>query len=213
LNQPFPPPPSPYGPYGPPSGNGLAIAAMVVGIVGILAVFTFILAFVAFVPGVAAIALGIFGLRRAGEHPTGQGRAAAVTGIVTGVLATLASIAAFAIVAIFVASSDFTILDTEVAGPDDVQLTDRTCEVDGGQAVATGVLRNTSGAEHGFIVTVQFLDHDVELARASDRLEQDLGDDQTWAWEVAVPVDPEQVDTDGLDCRVDRVELGDVVSD
>jgi hypothetical protein len=186
---------------------------MVVGIVAILAVFTFIFAFVAFLPGIVAIVLGIIGLRRAGERPDGQGRAPSVAGIVCGVLGTLASIAAFAIVALFVASSDFTILDTEVAGPDDVELTDRTCEVDGGQAVATGVLRNTSGEAHGFIVTVQFLDHGTELASASDRLEQDLEVDQTWAWEVTVPVDPQQVNTDGLDCRVDRVELGDVVSD
>ena len=213
MNQPFPPPPSPYGAYGPPPSNGIAVAAMVVGIVTMLAVFTFIFAFVAFVPGVVAIVLGVVGLRRAGEHPTGQGRGSAITGIVLGVLGTLASIVAFAIVALFVASSDFTILDTEVAGPDDVELTDRTCEVQGGQAVATGVLRNTSGAPHGFIVTVQFLDRDVELGSASDRFEQDLEDGQTWAWEVVMPVDPEEVNTDGLDCRVDRVDLGEVVSD
>ena len=213
MSQPFPPPPSPYGPGGPPPSNGIAIASMILGIVAVVAVLTFIFAFVSFVPGLVAIGLGVAGLRRAGVRPDGQGRGPAIAGIVCGVLGTLASVAAFAIVALFVASSDFTILDTEVAGPDDVELTDRTCEVDGGQAIAGGVLRNTSGEAHGFIVTVQLLDHDVAFASASDRLEHDLEDGQTWAWEVAVPVDPQQVNTDGLDCRVDRVELGEVVSD
>jgi hypothetical protein len=213
VNQPFPPPPSPYGPYGPPRSNGVAIAAMVLGIVGVLAVLTVIFAFVSFIPGVVAIVLGIIGLNRAGKHPDGQGRGPAIAGIVCGVIGTLASIVAFAIVALFVASSDFTILDTETAGPDDVVLSDRTCRVDGGQAVASGILENTSGSPHGFIVTVEFLHDDVPMASASDRLEQDLEDGQTWAWEVTVPVDPQEVDTESLDCRVDRVELGDVVSD
>jgi hypothetical protein len=213
VTQPFPPPPSPYGAYGPPPGNGAAVAALVLGIAAIFFVFTVLLAFLAFIPGGIAIVLGILGLRRAGERPDGQRRGLATAGIVLGVLASLASIAAFAIVALFVASSDFSVVDTEVAGPDDVVLTDRTCLVEGGQAVAGGVLRNTSGASHGFIVTVRFLDDDVELASASDHIEHDLEDGQSASWEVAITVDPAQVNTDSLDCRVDRVELGDVVSD
>ncbi|HYF47225.1 MAG TPA: FxLYD domain-containing protein, partial [Acidimicrobiales bacterium] len=107
----------------------------------------------------------------------------------------------------------FTLIDTEPAGPDDVRLTDRTCRVDGSFAVAGGVLTNTSGAEHGFAVTVQFLDGSRTLGSATEELEHDLEDGASWSWEVQLGVDPEQVNTDSLECRVDRVDIGEVVSD
>jgi hypothetical protein len=160
---------------------------------------------------VVAIVLGVIGLRRAGEHPTGQGRGSSVAGIVLGVLGTLASIAAFAIVALFVASSDFEISDTRPAAPDDYELSDRTCRVENRQAVAGGVLTNTSEGEPGFVITVRFLDGQRVLDTATDELAANLGHDQSWDWEVAIPVDPQQVNTDSLECRVERVDLARLV--
>jgi hypothetical protein len=85
--------------------------------------------------------------------------------------------------------------------------------LDGTLALAGGVLTNRSGAEHGFVITVRFLDGPVELGSGSDELEHELGDGDRWAWEAVLTVDPDQVNTDGLDCRVEQVEIGDVVSD
>jgi hypothetical protein len=196
-----------------PPSNGLAIASMLIGIVAVVAVLTILGAFVAFVPGVVAILLGIFALGNAKRQPPGgPGRAQSILGIVTGAVATLASVAAYAIVALFVASSDVAVVDTEVASPDDFQLSDRSCRVDGALAVAGGILTNTSDVEHGFVITVSFTDGDRQLGRSSDELEADLSPDATWDWEVAVSVD-EQVGTEGLECRVDRVETGRVVED
>jgi hypothetical protein len=186
---------------------------MVVGILTLMTVFTFIFSVVAFVPGIVAIILGVMGVRRARAHPTGLGRGQAVAGIVCGSIGTVISIGAIAIIALFVASSDFTIVDEQPAAPDDYELSDRTCAVDGTLAVAGGVLTNRSGAEHGFVITVRFLDGPVELGSGSDELEHELGDGDRWAWEAVLTVDPDQVNTDGLDCRVEQVEIGDVVSD
>ena len=196
-----------------PSSNGLAIASMVVGIVAAVLVPTVLLTFVTFVPGIAAIVLGVFGLRRAKQQSPGPGRAQAILGIVTGSIGVLGSVVAFAIVALFVASSDFAIIDTEPASPDDFELSDRSCGVDGGQAVAGGVLTNAAEQEHGFVITVSFTDRDRGLGSASDELAADLAPGASWDWQVAISVDPEQVSTEGLDCRVDRVETGRVVSD
>ena len=191
----------------------MAVLAMILGIFGVVACLTVFLAFVAFVPGSAAVVLGWIALRQSRRVDDRTGRLQAIVAVVTGSVSTMGSVVAFAVVAIFVASSDVTIIDTEVAAPDDFSLSDRTCQVEGGQAVATGVLTNESGASHGFVITVAFADGPTDLASASDELESDLADGQSWAWEVAITVDPEQVDTEGLDCRVDRVELGEVVSD
>ena len=214
---PAPPPPGPTAwtqyPPGTPTSNGVATAAMVVGILTLLTVFSVIFSVVAFVPGIVAIVLGVVGVRRARAHPTGLGRGQAVAGIVCGSIGTVVSIGAIAIIALFVASADFTIVGERPAAPDDYELSDRTCKVDGLPAVAGGVLTNRSGAEHGFVVTVRFLDGPRELGSSSDELESDLGDGQSWDWQVAIPVDAQQVDTDGLDCRVEQVEIGDVVSD
>jgi hypothetical protein len=171
------------------------------------------LAFVAFVPGSAAVVLGWIALRRSRRVDDRTGRLQAIVAVVTGSVSTMGSVVAFAVVAIFVASSDQALVDEEPARPDDFSLSDRTCEVDGGQAIATGVLTNRSGETHGWALDVTFLDGEQELGTFSDELESDLADGASWAWEVVMTVDPEQVNTDGLDCRVDRVELGRVVSD
>jgi len=225
VSDPFAPTPPPYGappppygspppPYGaPPPTNGMATAALVIGIIAALAVFTLIGAFVAFVPGVTAVVLGILGLQRAGRTPDGRGRGLAIAGIVLGALATVASLVAFAVVAVFVASSDTALVGEQPAAVDDYELTDRTCEVEDGQAVASGILVNRSGQGHGFAVVTEFRDGTVPLGTRTTELESELEDGASWGWEVVLPVDVDQVDTDSLDCRVVRVEIGDVVSD
>lgn len=211
MNDPFAPPPPTF--ESPPSNNGMAIAAMVIGIVAVGAVFTVVGAFVAFVPGVTAFVLGILGLRRAGQIPGGGGRGMAIAGIVLGVLATVVSIGAYAIVALFVASSDTALVGEQPAAVDDYELTDRTCEVNDGRAVASGVLVNRSGQVHGFAVVVEFRDGATPLGTRTTELESELEDGASWGWEVVLPVDDAQVNTDSLDCRLVRVEIGDVVSD
>jgi hypothetical protein len=210
VSDPFLPPPIPRQER---TSNPPAAASFIIAVLGFVAVCSVLGAFIAFIPGVAAIVLGVFGLRKTRELTGGMSRGVSIAGIGIGAFDVLASVVAFLIVAVFVASSDVAVIDTEVAAPDDFSLSDRTCQVDAGRAVATGVLTNESGAAHGFIVTVRFFDGPTELASASDELGNDLEDGASWAWEVAVTVDPEQVNTDGLDCRVDRVELGRVVED
>lgn len=218
MSEPFAPPPPPYGSppphYGAPApSNGLATAALVIGILAVLAVVTLIGAFVAFVPGVAAIVLGVLGLQRAGQVPGGRGRGGAIAGIILGVLGTVASILAFVVVAVFVASSDTALIGEEPAAPDDYEVTDRTCEVEDGRAVASGILVNRSGAVHGFAVVVEFRDGATPLATRTTELESELEDGSSWGWEVVYPLGSDEVDTDGLDCRLVRVEIGDIVSD
>jgi hypothetical protein len=211
VNQPFPPPPSPYGAT-PPSSNGVAITALVFGIVGLLAVLSFLFVFVAFVPGVAAIVLGVAGVRRAGEHPAGHGRGSAIAGIVCGTLATVASIAAFAIVALFVASSDDGFVTMQGAAPEDFSLSDQTCQIEDDQAVATGVLTNQSRGElHGVAITIVFAEAFRELGQGTDRTESELAPGESWEWEVSFGLDPDLVNTDVLECQVLRVERGRVV--
>jgi hypothetical protein len=192
----------------PSSTNGAAITSLVLGIVAVLAAVTVILAFVSFVPGIGAIVAGVIALRR----PDGSGRASAIAGLVSGILATAASVLAFAIVALFVASSDETLSHNVAAAPDDYRLSDRTCEVDGGEAVASGVLTNTSGAAHGFEIEVTFSDRGDEFAMSHDDLDHRLADGASWNWEVRLSTERD-VNTDGLACRVTSVELDLVVAD
>jgi hypothetical protein len=191
----------------------MAVLAMILGIFGVVACLTVFLSFVAFVPGLAAVVLGWIALRQSHRLDDRTGRLQAIVAVVTGIVSTMGSVVAFAVVAIFVGSSDQALVDEEPARPDDFELSDRTCRVDDGRAVATGVLTNRSGETHGWALDVTFLDGEQEMGTLSDELESDLADGASWAWEVVMTVDPEQVNTDGLDCRVDRVELGEVVSD
>jgi hypothetical protein len=211
VSDPFLPPPLPPGRER--TSNPPAAASFILAVLGFVAVCSVIGSFIAFIPGVAAIVFGVFGLRKTRELTGGMSRGVSIAGIAIGVFDVLASVAAFLIVAVFVASSDFAVIDREPAEVDDYELSDRTCRVDGGLAVAGGILTNRSGAEHGFVISVRFLDGGAELGSASDELETDLEDGSTWAWEVVYPIDPEAVNTDSLDCRVSQVELGDVVSD
>ena len=116
----------------PPKGaNGLAVLAMILGIFGVVACLTVFLAFVAFVPGVAAdragwIAAAVPPARRP-DRP-----APAIVAIVTGIVSTMGAVVAFAVVAIFVASSTRPSSTSRASGrPDDYELSERTCQVDG----------------------------------------------------------------------------------
>jgi hypothetical protein len=186
---------------------------MILGIFGVVACLTVFLSFVAFVPGLAAVALGWVALRRSRGFDDPTGRLQAIIAVVTGVMSTIGSVVAFVVVAVFVASSDQALVDEQPARPDDFELSDRTCRVDDGRAVAAGVLTNRSGDTHGWALDVTFLDGEQELGRLSDELESDLVDGASWAWEVVMTVDPSQVNTDSLRCRVEQVFTGELVSD
>jgi hypothetical protein len=102
------------------------------------------------------------------------------------------------------------VTDLGPAAPGDVDLADQRCVVEAGRAVAGGTLTNRTGEEHGFVITVDFTDDGRILGSRQDEIETALEDGATWAWEVVFPVD-DTVDTDGLNCAVSEVELGEVV--
>ena len=107
-------------------------------------------------------------------------------------------------------SSDFDPNDRRLAAQDEYALSDQTCGVDGGRAVATGTLTNFSGRNTGFGVIVRFLDGDVDLGRPQTvEHPEPLADGDTWAWEVGLDVDSPPAD---LRCNVIQVVLGDDVT-
>lgn len=90
--------PSPYG-YGQPAAapaNGLGVAALVIGIIAL------VLCWVPFVGllGIVAVILGFIGIRRV-SRGAATNRGMSITGVVTGVLATLAGIAWIFVFAFF----------------------------------------------------------------------------------------------------------------
>ena len=102
--------------------------------------------------------------------------------------------------------------DRRLATQDEYALSDQTCGVDGGRAVATGTLTNLSGRDTGFGVIVRFLDGDVDLGRPQTvEHPEPLADGDTWAWEVDLDVDAATPPTD-LRCNVIQVVLGDDVT-
>lgn len=78
-------------------GNGSATAAMVLGIIGAVLALIPILGLIAFPLGVLAIIFGVVGLRKHGKE-TPKGKGAAITGLVTGVLAFILAIVGMSIV-------------------------------------------------------------------------------------------------------------------
>ena len=100
--------------------------------------------------------------------------------------------------------------DRRLATQDEYALSDQTCSVDAGRAVATGTLTNLSGRDTGFGVIVRFLDGDVDLGRPQTvEHPERLADGDTWAWEVDLDVDDSPAD---LRCNVIQVVLGDDVT-
>ena len=94
---------------------------------------------------------------------------------------------------------------------DDYEISERTCAVVDGRAVASGLLTNRSGAAHAFILDVRFQDSSRPLAAREDRIESPLEDGAAWSWVVVLPLEEGSgVDTDGLQCRIVRVELATV---
>ena len=107
-------------------------------------------------------------------------------------------------------SEDFSPDDRRLATQDEYALSDQTCSVDAGRAVATGTLTNLSGRDTGFGVIVRFLDGDVDLGRPQTvEHPERLADGDTWAWEVDLDVDDSPAD---LRCNVIQVVLGDDVT-
>ncbi len=107
-------------------------------------------------------------------------------------------------------SEDFDPDDRRLATQDEYALSDQTCSVDAGRAVATGTLTNLSGRDTGFGVIVRFLDGDVDLGRPQTvEHPERLADGDTWAWEVDLDVDDSPAD---LRCNVIQVVLGDDVT-
>ena len=107
-------------------------------------------------------------------------------------------------------NEDFDPDDRRLATQDEYALSDQTCGVDNGRAVATGTLTNHSGRDTGFGVIVRFLDGDVDLGRPQTvEHPEALADGDTWAWEVGLDVDDPPAD---LRCNVIQVVLGDDVT-
>ena len=107
-------------------------------------------------------------------------------------------------------NEDFDPNDRRLATQDEYALSDQTCGVSDGRAVATGTLTNLSGRDTGFGVIVRFLDSDVDLGRPQTvEHPEPLADGDTWAWEVGLDVDDPSAD---LRCNVIQVVLGDDVT-
>lgn len=216
MSQPLapPPPPGDWGqgtPAGPPPTNGVAIAAMVIGLLALLPAITIIFAVFAVFPGILAIILGAVGLSTASRHPGRPGRGMAITGIVCGALTVVALVIEIVVLVVAVDSVDVDLVDQRTAEVDDYEISERTCAVVDGRAVASGVLTNRSGAPHAFILDVRFQDGAQPLGVREDRLESPLADGAVWSWQVVLPLeDGSGVDTDGLQCRIVQVELATV---
>ena len=129
-------------------------------------------------------------------------------GRVVGVLAAL-GVVAFAAVALGACGKDYDLDARRLATPEEYALSDQTCGVEDGRAVATGTVTNFSGRDTGFGVIVRFLDGDVDLGRPQTVTHPDpLADGDTWSWEVGLDVDEPPAD---LRCNVIQVVIGDDV--
>lgn len=129
-------------------------------------------------------------------------------GRVVGLLATLGLVMVTAL-ALVACGKDYDLDARRTATPDEYTLSNQTCEVAAGRAVAAGDLVNHSGRETGFGVIVRFLDGDVDLGRPQTVTHpEDLADGEAWSWEVGLDVDSTPAD---LRCNVIQVVIGDDV--
>jgi hypothetical protein len=186
---------------------------MVVGLLALLPALTIILAFLAVIPGVVAIVLGILGLAKARQHPAGLGKGMAVTGIVCGALTVVALIAEIVLFVWIAGEVEPELTRVGPAEVDDYELSDRSCRVEAGVAVAGGLLTNHSRLGSAFVIRVRFLDRGRPIGQAADHLETELADGATWEWEVELPLDDPAIGTEQLDCRVTRVDRASIATD
>lgn len=104
---------------------------------------------------------------------------------------------------------DYDLNARRTATPEEYALSNQTCGVEDGRAVAAGTVTNFSGRDTGFGVIVRFLDGDVDLGRPQTVTHPEpLADGDAWDWEVGLDVDGAPAD---LRCNVIQVVIGDDV--
>ncbi len=145
---------------------------MTCGIIALLLAWIPFVVIVGLVLAVLAVVFGVKGLRRSAE--AGRGRGFAITGLVTGGAALLASIVGIALsVMVWNAAIDFI-----EPGRHDHEVT--ACRVDGRDVRVSGVLTNESGSTRSYTVFV-----DIGGRTDYEPLD-DVPAGDTVAWEVAV---------------------------
>lgn len=151
-----------------PEGNGPATAAITCGIIGTLLAWMPFVVVIGAALGVLALVFGAKGRRRAREN--GRGRAMAVTGTVTGVLA-------LGLCVVGVITSVITFREVVAyAEPGLTTVTVDECVIDGRSASVTGTLTNESAKTRGYTLFVT-----VDDTRTSVVID-DVAPDATVDW-------------------------------
>ena len=137
-------------------GNGIATASMTCGIIALLLVWIPFVVVIGMVLAILAIVFGVKGLRRSSEAERGRGFA--VAGLVTGIVALLASAVGIVLtVLMWNAVADFI-----EPGPVSTEVTQ--CSADGRDVEVTGELTNRSRTERDYTVFVTVGD-DTEVVQ------------------------------------------------
>jgi hypothetical protein len=166
---------------------GIAVASMVLGIIGISLAWVPFLVALGLVAAVLAIALGIFGLRRA--RRTGANQSFAVIGVATG-----AGALAVAVVGVVLT---ITVLDAWDAyldpAPNETAVIE--CDQQGSRATMTAELTNLGDTVSDFSVEVGFVRSGTDDARRTERVAlDDVGPGETIEFEAQSQVGDVDVD-------------------
>ena len=174
-------PPMPTRAGQPSRPNGLATAGMVCGVVGLAISWIPFLAFVGLVTAIIGVVFGAVGLRR--SRPSGDRRASAITGVVTGTAGILVSVFGIWLTFAITRALD----EYESPEPSDAELS--SCSAVGDDVVAKGSIRNLGDDEQTYTVHVRLergtrrsrvrravVDDVAPAAEATFSVEADLGD-------------------------------------
>jgi hypothetical protein len=171
------------------AGKGLGIAAMVLGIAGIMIAWLPFVFVIGTICALVAIVMGFVALR---GRP---GRGFAVAGIVTGVVAVLVSVAgAFFSVAVINAIDAY-----ENPAAHEARITD--CGIEGTQATARGQVKNLSGADADFVVSIEFVRPGTDIVqRSANAFVDDVPAGTSAPFELT-----RAVSIDDVECKITRV--------
>ena len=170
-----------------PGGNRAATAAMVLGIVALATSWMPFVVFIGAIAAVLALIFGTSGFRR--SSVSGVGRSFALTGLITGATALVASV-----VGVILSIVVYNAIDQyENPAPHSASVT--SCELSEGSVTLQGEITNLSAATEDFSVKVAFVRPGTNNAQYSTRISVDgVAPGETRTFEVDRPVTLDEID-------------------